>query len=139
MVDKVIPQGNAGIAAFESDGYKTIPLITGDQEIVTTSEVVASGAISGGDLPAYSVVGRSSGELVLANLTGPIAPIGVTTSVVKQGATNRNVTIFRTGTFNPAALNWHADYNTDEKKRLAFEGKCNIHIVKAANAVATGN
>lgn len=113
-----------GMASFNSEQFAAPQdLFSGKEPENTTNELVDPAAISGGDLPAFSVVGRdaTSKQLVLANLTTPVVPIGVTTARVVQGATNKNVAIWRDGQFNPDRLNWHADYNTDAKKKLAFE------------------
>lgn len=123
-----IPQNDPHMAATSTEDFKEIVLITGDTPITTTDEVVADAVIVSADLPANSVVGRDvDGKLVLA-VTGSvdpaddIAPIGITTATVKTGATTKSVAVYRSGCFNPAALNFDASYNTDAKKRLAFEG-----------------
>jgi hypothetical protein len=62
-----------------------------------------------------------------ATLTGGRAQVGVraitilTAPVLDVGAV-QSVAGFRAGCFNPAALNWHASYDTDDKKAAAFRG-----------------
>ncbi len=118
---------DAGVASLATQSFTEVPLFSGEAPIVTTSEVVAAATIASADLPAFSVVGRnSSGELVAAvydtaTPANAIAPIGITTATVKQGATAKNVEVFRGGMFNPAALVWPASFDTALKKRLAFE------------------
>lgn len=51
-----------------------------------------------------------------------IKPIGITTAAVVGGAADQSIAIFRSGCFNPAALNWHASYDSDAKKVAAFRG-----------------
>ena len=43
-------------------------------------------------------------------------------AVVTGSATTVRAAIYRGGVFNPNRLNWDSSYDTDEKKRLAFEG-----------------
>lgn len=122
----LIPQKDAGAAAGLSDTFGELIVFTGDTPVSTTPEVVAAAAISGADLPAYTVVGlNGSGELVKAvynaNPANAVYPIGITTATVKQGATNRNVGVYRAGMFNPDALVWDATYNTDALKKRAFD------------------
>lgn len=121
-----IPQNDAGLAFSDSDTFTQVTLHTGAMPQVTTSEVVAAALVASVDLPAYSVVGRNAGgELVMAVwdavAANNVRPIGITTTTVKAGATAKNVAVWRDGVFNPDALNWHASFDTDLKKRLAFE------------------
>lgn len=115
------------MASLTTEDFKTIPLFTGDTPVSTTPETVAAATISGADLPKFSVVGRNaSNELVLADISdvdaaNHIHPIGITTAAVKQGATDKSVAVYRSGMFNPDALNYDASYDDDSKKRLAFE------------------
>lgn len=122
----IIPETDVGMAGIQTEDFKTIPLFSGTVPTVTTDEVVADAVVSGADLPAFSVVGfDASGKLVMATWNATpasgVPAIGITTAKVKQGATAKNVSIFRDGIFNPAALNWHATYDTDAKKKTAFE------------------
>jgi hypothetical protein len=133
-----IPQTDIGMASIQTEDFKTIPLFSGTVPTVTTDEVVADAVIASVDLPENSVVGfDSSGKVVLATWNAtPASGVpaqGITTARVKAGATAKNVSLFRDGVFNPAALNWHSSYDTDEKKRTAFEyaGK-GIYIKKPA-------
>lgn len=131
-----IPFTDVGMASSQTDDVKNVTLFTGKLPEVTTSEVVADAVIAAADLPENSVVGfDASGKLVMATWNATpasgVPAVGVTVSRVKQGATAKNVAIFRDGVFNPLALNWHASYDTDAKKKTAFEfaGK-GIYIVK---------
>lgn len=133
----VINQANAGLAFSADDTFNLVTLHTGPMPQMTTPEIVAAATISGGDLPAYSVVGRNAqGELVLATVdtvtpANSIKPVGITTVAVKQGATGRNVPMWRDGMFNPDALNWHSSYTTDLLKKIAFEGsQASIYLRK---------
>lgn len=115
---------DAGMAASNSESFTTVTLVTGDFPQHDTSEVVAASVIATDDLPALTVVGRdSSGEIVPAVLGGgnAVAPIGITINTVKAGATNRTVAVYRAGCYNPDALVWDSSYDTDAKKRVAFE------------------
>lgn len=118
----VIVNSEVKMAGSQTEDFSTIELLSGSTPLVsTTAEVVAASLLTPG-LPAHSVVGRdASGNLIMAVL-GSVAPIGITTAAVLPGATVGNVAVYRSGCFNPAALNWGASYDTDAKKRLAFEG-----------------
>jgi len=133
----LIPTTDLGMATMLTDSFKTVPLLAGTAPTVTTDEVVAD-AVAAAGLPAFSVVGfDSSGKLVKATYNATpasgVPAIGITTAAVVAGATAKNVSIFRDGVFNMDALIWDSSYDTDAKKKAAFEyaGK-GIFIKKAA-------
>lgn len=117
-----IPYGEAGIAGFElSDDFSTTELFNSLVPLASTEDFPVAESTT---LPVFSVVGLSAGVLVLAKTSvTAVVPIGITTAPVVTGVgqTDR-IAIFRTGNFNPAALTWHADYDTAAKKAAAFRG-----------------
>ncbi|AID18320.1 head decoration protein [Rhizobium leguminosarum] len=117
-----IPYGEAGIAGFEtSDSFTSVELFNSAIPHPVTEDFPVGENTT---LPVNSVVGLSAGNLVLAKTSATaVVPIGVTTVAVTTGAgvTDR-IAIYRAGNFNPAALNWHADYDTTAKKVAAFRG-----------------
>lgn len=122
----VIPTSDLGMASIQSETFSNVALLSGTAPTVTTDEVVADAVVASVDLPAYSVVGfDSSGKLVKATWNATpasgVPAIGITTATVKAGATAKNVSIFRDGVFNPAALVWDSTYDTDAKKKTAFD------------------
>jgi hypothetical protein len=129
-----IPFGAPGVAMFASDAYVgSDELLSGDTPRSTTTEAVAQNT----NLPIFSVVGRTGnaagGALALATADGVVKAMGITTAPVITGAgVTTTVDIYRSGMFNPNALNWDASFNTDAKKAAAFEGSVsdNIFIVK---------
>ena len=118
-----IPYGDAGIASFEvSDNFTTVELFNSAiPHPVTEDFPVAENS----NFPVNSVVGvDANGNLAMAKTSATaVVPLGVTTVAVVTGAgvTDR-IAIYRAGNFNPAALNWHADYDTMAKKKAAFRG-----------------
>lgn len=118
-----IPHGDAGMAASNSEEFNTVELRSGDTPVSTTPEVVAAAAINGADMEAFTVVGRDGAGKLIPAVDGVTNAIGITCSTVLDtaGAADGQVAVFRSGMFNPDALVWDASYNTDEKKRLAFE------------------
>lgn len=113
-----ITGSNAGMAASETgDTYRTVELFSGDTPLPTTEDFPVP---SGVTFAEFSVVGLSGGNLVLANTSGPIKPLGVTVGEVLDVGAAQRAPIYRTGCFNPAALTWHADYSTDAAKAAAF-------------------
>lgn len=123
MANVNIPYGQAGLAAFEAgDTYSSVELFSGDTPVTTTSEKVQSGVA----IPAFSVVARDAGGYIVLAQKGAAAPLGVpvgiTTAEITAYTADHMAAVFRTGCFNPAALNWHASYVTDADKQFAFEG-----------------
>lgn len=90
---------------------------------ITTTETSTVGSWGGATL---------SGGAEVAG--GGVVPRGITTVEVITGAgVSTTVAIFEAGCFNPNALNWDDSFNTDEKKKHAFDGSpspCNIVIYK---------
>lgn len=119
MVDTGIPNGDPGIAAFQRESFGGIEVLSGDVALTTTTESVPEET----DLPIYSVVGRDgNGDLIMAE-EGVTAPVGILTArVLTTTGVTTTVDVYRTGMFNPDALNWDASYDTDAKKKEAFEG-----------------
>lgn len=118
-----IPYSGVGIAGFETgDGFAQAELFNSAIPHPVTEDFPVGESTS---LPAFSVVGlNAAGSLVLAQTSGTaVVPIGVTTAPVatEAGQTDR-IAIYRAGNFNPDALTWHADFNTDAKRAAAFRG-----------------
>ena len=118
-----IPFGGVGIASFEiNDAPVHVELFNAAIPIPVTEDFPVGANTT---LPAFSVVGlNADGNLALAKTSDPaVVPIGVTTAPVATGAgqTDR-IAIYRAANLNPAALTWHADYDTDAKKAAAFRG-----------------
>lgn len=114
----------AGIPAQGSDVINATPegFITGDIPAVSTEDMTFAASQN---IPARTPVGfDGSGDLVPAVLGGgsPIPAIGMTViAVVTPGSgAKKAAPVYRSGTFNPALVNWPASYDTDEKKLEAF-------------------
>lgn len=121
-----INQNDPHMASVATEDFKTIPLFTGDAQVTTSPETLADAVIADDDLPALSVMGRdSSGKLVKATYhatpASGIPAVCITTATVLEDSTTKTVAAYRSGCFNPAALVWDSSYDTDEKKRTAFE------------------
>lgn len=116
-----IPHGDVHIATSETDSFDQIVLLTGDTPpVVTTSEVAAAA------LPQWCVVGRDAdGKIVKATYAADdtgVEPIGITVNAVDPAVgTLDTVAVYRAGCFNPNALVWDATFDTDAKKKAAFE------------------
>jgi hypothetical protein len=118
MAEIKLPYGDVGLASFEvGDSYKVVELFSGPSNTLQRDYNVAAGVA----LPAFSVVGVSGGNLVLA-VSGTTQAIGVTTATVSTSASAQRVDVMLDGCFNPEALNWDASYSTDALKRAAFDG-----------------
>lgn len=126
-----IPWMDVGTPGFTTEEFSEQILFTGNPAQIRSSEPVADAAHASAELPILSVVSLdANGAIVLAQYGTPAC--GITVAAVAAGSTGVSVDIFRDGTFNPAMLNWHASFDTDEKKRRAFQGgdNCQIFIRK---------
>lgn len=122
MANITIP-GRGGVAGFEQgDSYASQELFNSAIPLQTTEDFPVA---QNTDLEARSVVGvDASGNLAIAKTSSTaVVPLGILTIPVKTGAgETTRAAIWRSGNFNPAALVWHADYDTDAKKAAAFRG-----------------
>jgi len=116
----------AGLAGQWSDTIdpNADPFITGDFPPQVTVDYVAGDSMT---IPARTVVGFTgnvpTGKIVPATADGTVKAIGITTYAISTGASNTlQVGVYRQGVFNPTQVNWPASFNTDDLKRLAFEG-----------------
>lgn len=120
MANVVIPNAS-GVAGFEQgDSYQSVELFNSAIPLPVTEDFPVA---QNSDLKAYSVVGlNGTGDLVLAKTSATaVVPTGVLVIAAKTGAgETARAPIYRAGNFNPAALTWHADYDTDAKKAAAF-------------------
>lgn len=117
-----IPYAEVGVANFEvSDSFSQVELFNSAIPHPVTEDFPVGENTT---LEAFAVVGLSSGNLVMAKTSSTaVVPIGVTTAKVVTGAgVTDSIAVYRAGNFNPAALTWHADYDTDAKKAAAFRG-----------------
>lgn len=112
-----IPYGDIHIAGSETDAFKTAPLFTGDTPpAVTLPEKVKAA------LPQWCVVGRDADGTVIPAVLGTTEAIGVTVNAIDPAVgTLDSVAVYRAGCFNPDVLVWGASYDTDAKKKTAFE------------------
>ena len=111
------PYGDVHLASSANETYTTIAFVTGDTPpAVTTSEVAAV------TLAQWQVVGRDGTGKIVPAVLGTTEAIGVTVNAVDVSVgTADTVAVYRAGCFNPKALVWDATYDTDAKKKIAFE------------------
>lgn len=118
VVDKDLAAG-----AIEGSFNRT-KLFAGDSPVNTDDGyVVASGQ---GALPKYSVVGILTASGKLAKHTpgasdGSQVAVGITTQAVDATSADKKVAIYKSGTFNHAALTWHASTATLAARKAVFE------------------
>ncbi len=124
-----ITDTDAGLASGATEVYTSVELLSGDTpEIVTTNEAIASAVLTSG-MAARTVVGlNGSGEIIKAVL-GTTQAWGILIATIAAGSSSgTKAQIYRAGCFNPAALVWDATYDTDEKKRVAFNAAAGSQI-----------
>jgi Bacteriophage lambda head decoration protein D. len=129
------------------------PQETGSEVYGTDTEqntdVVASQGSTAAIVEVQAVVEGQTGEIAstetltsgawgAATLTGGtgggIAPVGILTAAVDTGVGESvEVDVFRNGTFNGNALNWHESFNTEAKRERAFEGTISPSLVVKHN------
>ena len=112
----------AGVAGkwSETINPEDTSLVTGDAPALSWMLLPAAATQT---FVAHQVVGlNGSGKLVPAVL-GTVEAIGFISYAPSAVTTlDQMIGVVRQGVFNPDRLVWDATYDTDEKKRMAFEG-----------------
>lgn len=112
----------AGVAGQSSD------TITAQEEALVTGDAPAQSwmllpAAAAQTFTARQVVGLNGSGKVVPAVLGTVAAIGYIVYAPSAATVlDQPVSVMRQGVFNPNLLTFDATYNTDEKKRLAFEG-----------------
>jgi hypothetical protein len=136
MVHKNIPAPQHGIAGFSTQTYggPLEPLYSGDVPLTTDHvEVTNASATTELVFEYLSVVGYdpATKTMVMATLgdgedIDPVAPYTVLPArVVVPVSSTITVPIYRDGYFDMNALVWDETYDTDDKKKFAFDGSVN--------------
>lgn len=130
-IDKHVPAPEPGIAGFSRESWDSDqdPRY-GEGVPTTTHETVSSpGALN---LKLYSVVNISAaGVISMAEYAAGESnanAILATAGAVFGAGDSMSLPFYREGHWNMDALVWHASFDTDEKKRRAFEGSISPNI-----------
>lgn len=131
--DNTIPHGSPGVAAFETEswGNKPDPLYGDTPPLaVVTIAATADGAL---DLPIYSVISFDGTDILLATHAGDPAASNaayVTAApIVLADNESMDIPVYAAGHFDMDALNWDSSFDTDAKKKTAFEGSISPTIL----------
>ena len=118
--DKYIPDAAPGIAGFntESIGSSDDPLF-GDTPATTTTTVNVPANFSG---LLYEPIVIGAGDIIAKAVAGTPADGILTAPVVTGAGVTTTIDVYRSGHWNMAALKFGASYDTDAKKKVAFEG-----------------
>lgn len=123
-VDTNIPTGKPGVAEFKTEtfGGPGEPRY-GEGELTTTEITVTAGG-SAISMALYSVLNLAGDALADWNATrdaGCANWIAAQPVEIPAGATKK-FAVYREGHFNMDTLVWDASYDTDAKRKAAFEG-----------------
>ena len=123
MTDNTIPLGKPGIAHFESETWGGPLELRYGEGVLTTTHITITAPGGGLELPLGSVIAES-GVLAQYNATpGANTAFAVlATAIAMTAGQTMSIPVYREGHLNMDALNWHTSYDTDAKKRTAFEG-----------------
>lgn len=101
--------GYAGVAKSDSESFVAPAIVlTGDFPVETEIETLVT---QGVELPPYSVVGRitSGGKLTFCDPSandGSETPIGITAATAASAVGDQNISVIKTGVFNPDVVNF---------------------------------
>lgn len=112
----------AGVAGkwSETINPEAALLVTGDAPAQASMPLPAAAAQT---FTARQVVGLNGSGLLVPAVLGTVEAVGYIVYAPSAATTlNQLIEVMRQGVFNPEALTWDATYDTDEKKRMAFEG-----------------
>ncbi len=118
--DRYIPNNAPGIAGFatESIGGTDDPRF-GDTPAPTTTTVNVPASFTGA---LYEPVVIGAGNVIAKAVSGAPADGILTAPVVTGAGQTTTVDVYRSGHWNMDALVFGVSYDTDAKKKVAFEG-----------------
>lgn len=122
-VDNKVPLGNPGIAEFSSETWGNVnELLISDTpaQVTQTITVTASGADVTITLGQVLAADGAAADQAGATAADKACYIGATNIVVADG-TSKEVPVYRAGHYDMDALTWDASYDTDAKKKAAFD------------------
>jgi hypothetical protein len=122
-VDTMIPHGQPGVAAFDSQTFGGPLEPRFGEGVPTTTELTITAGGSGLTLPLYSVIAATGALAQFAGDPAASNAYGILAAPITLAA-NQTMTIpvYREGYFEVDALNWHTTFNSDARKFTAFEG-----------------
>lgn len=121
MADIKMPYPEAGLASFEAlDNYTQGFLLSGSDPKLEPGFPMPMKV--GQALRQFEVLTLDADGLLVPAQEGEPAMFVCTQAVAAPTGTGVTVPVFHTGCFNPDALLWHASYDTDAKKAMAFHG-----------------
>lgn len=96
---------------------------TGSDPVHTTTVTIAAGQ----NLPAKTPLGqvKATGEFKAVDLAandGSQVATRMTAFAVDTTAGAKQAAVYKSGSFNPELVNWHASFDTAAKKATAFVG-----------------
>lgn len=127
-----IPNPDLGLASSGHQAFTgQAELLAGDTPALVSLDGVA-GALGAAGLPAWTpvVYDRATGAISAAE-HGTAAPNAVTAHAVTPGSpAGSAVAVYSVGCFNINALNWPASFDTEAKRRAAFDLSACLIFVK---------
>lgn len=138
-VETTIPQGEPGIASFASETFGNRNEIRfGDKPAQTTNiTITAGGALN---LPVGAVLNLAGNLLADWNVTrdAGCANYILAEPIAMVNAQVMTVPVYREGHFDMDALTWDASYDSDAKKKAAFEGSLSPTIFVSKKVFNSG-
>lgn len=122
-VDTNIPMGKPGVAEFKSETFGGPTELRYGEGVLTTTEITIT-APANIDWPIGAVLNLAGTALADWNATrdAGCANYVLAQPVVLASGASATIAVYREGHFNMDALTWDASYDTDAKKKAAFEG-----------------
>lgn len=111
------------LASKETAAYAPRDFIAGDSPAIATENGTLA---SGQNLPARTVIGRIAASKKLVQCDpgasdGSQNPVGILVHAIDASAGDKPAQFYKAGNFFADALNWHAGFDSPEKKASAFD------------------
>lgn len=104
------------------DSFTPLQLFSGDRKVTTNTGTL----VTGQDLAQYAVIARRTDGKFTAHVPAAVdstaRAVGILCDAVDATSADKGIRYYDGGTFNPAALVWHADSNTIAERIAAFDG-----------------
>jgi len=135
MAHDKIPNPAHGIAAFSTASFSgpMEPLYSGDIPLTTDHVEVTNGTGALLEIPYLAVVAYTPATktMAMADQTDGAAYAVLPAAISLAIGETITVPIYREGYFERDALVWDASYDTNDKKKFAFEGSVNKILIGA--------
>lgn len=126
-----ISYDDIGMAGLQTDTFTQTELFAGDTPPVVTDYGILGAALATDGIPAWTpVIVNAATKAITLPVSGTSKANAIAVAPIAAGSpATCNVPVYKAGMFNVNAIKFGADFDTDAKKRDAFDlSACQIYV-----------